>query len=472
MSTTAADHGSSSTPEETHRVSLQIEASKTRIQQLSVALKQEETNLERLEELKQSLEKAVDEEAASIPSVEPPIIQEVVSTNAGGAKRKAYQAVKPEVKEQVIQNVFERGMTQRKVSEWFGLSERTVRRIIKAEKSVHSGEAPGPKRRRGAKTKLSSGIMTELLFQLEMRPAMTLADMKRYVADHHAVSCTPQSISRMFSSMHVNWKTHLHIPPHWNDPHILQLRHDFVVRRAMDVDKDLIFVGDTGFDLNFNRSQDPSCLDQGATLSLVPRTSQATLIGAMSTQGYVHHEIINADGKRVTGVMASDYEEFLERLSGKLDKRRSVVIVDGMKLGGTKDGEAPVLRGRLAERFREPESLEMLLAPARSQGASVPLDPAVLRTEIDFLPPHSAFLSPIEISFVDLKAHIIAHPEPITERSQLIARINNAIRSLFPPPKPQDWFNFVAKEIYPNCFNRAPIDGPIIKHPDSFVSPP
>jgi transposase len=256
----AADHSSSSTPDETHRVSLQIEASKTRIQQLSEALKQEETNLERLEELKQSLEKAADEEAASIPSVEPSIIQEVVSTNAGGAKRKAYQAVKPEVKEQVIQNVFERGMTQRKVSEWFGLSERTVRRIIKAEKSVHSGEAPGPKRRRGAKTKLSSGIMTELLFQLEMRPAMTLADMKRYVADHHAVSCTPQSISRMFSSMHVNWKTHLHIPPHWNDPHILQLRHDFVVRRAMDVDKDLIFVGDTGFDLNFNRSQDPSCL--------------------------------------------------------------------------------------------------------------------------------------------------------------------------------------------------------------------
>jgi len=370
--------------------------------------------------------------------------------------------VKPEVKELVIQNVFDKGMTQRKVSESFGLSERTVRRIIKAEKNIHSGQDPVPKRRRGAKTKLTSAVMTELLFQLERQPTMTLSDMKRYVSDVHAVTCTPQSISRMLSSMDVNWKTTVEIPPHWNEINILQERHDFVVRRAIDVDKDLIFVGDTGFDLNFNRSHDSSGPDQGATLSLVPRTSQATLIGAMSTSGYVYHEIINPDGKRVTGLTGADYEEFLIRLAGKLESKRSVVIVERAKLGL---GDAPAgrLSGRLGEHFREPDSLELLLTTRHPT-----LDPNMLKIEMDYLPSSSAFLSPLEISFVDLKHHLKHHEQPILERSQLISKINSAIKSLFPQPKPRDLFNFVAKDLYPNCFNMVPISGPIIKHPDSF----
>ncbi|KAH9443191.1 hypothetical protein H4Q26_013300 [Puccinia striiformis f. sp. tritici PST-130] len=354
-------------------------------------------------------------------------------------------------------------MTQRKVSESFGLSERTVRRIIKAEKNIHSGQEPVPKRRRGAKTKLTGEIMTELLFKLERQPTMTLSDMKRYVSDVHSVTCTPQSISRMLSSMDVNWKTTVEIPAHWNQLNILQERHDFVVRRAIDVDKELIYVGDTGFDLNFNRSQDPSCSDQGATLSLVPRTSQATLIGAMTTNGYVYHEIINPDGKRVTGLTRADYEEFLVRLTEKVDTKRSVVIVERSKL--TQSDDIAPLDGRLGVHYKEPDSLELLLNTTTHHPTL--LDHNIPKIEIDYLPPCSAFLSPLEISFVDLKNHVKDLNEPpIQERNQLILRINHAIHSLFGLPKPQNLFNFIAKEIYPNCFNMVPISGPIIKHPD------
>ncbi|KNZ54861.1 hypothetical protein VP01_282g5 [Puccinia sorghi] len=477
-------HSNSNSTDDGQGITRQVEASRRRIQELSEALRLEQSNLERLEGLQKSLENRP--QPPSIPPAEPQ------NEGSSGSKRKAYQAVKPEVKELVIQNVFDKGMTQRKVSESFGLSERTVRRIIKAEKNIHSGQDPLPKRRRGAKTKLTSAVMTELLFQLERQPAMTLSDMKRYVSDVHAVTCTPQSISRMLSSMDVNWKTTVEIPSHWNEISILQQRHDFVVRRAIDVDKDLIFVGDTGFDLNFNRSQDPSCSgkacsvtltqiqaiflkfalllilvwfasgDQGATLGLVPRTSQATLIGAMSTSGYVYHEIINPDGKRVTGLTGADYEEFLIRLAGKLESKRSVVIVERAKLGL---GDAPSgrLSGRLGEYFREPHSLEHLLTTRHPT-----LDPNMLKIEMDYLPSSSAFLNPLEISFVDLKHHVKHHQQPILERSQLISKINSAIKSLFPQPKPRDLFNFVAKDLYPNCFNMVPISGPIIKHPDSF----
>ncbi|KAA1073624.1 hypothetical protein PGT21_018877 [Puccinia graminis f. sp. tritici] len=455
--------------DEAQSIGLQADSCRRRIRELSEALKEEQSRLERLEAIESSLIIH-----ASLRSQQAGVESRPNEEGGMGPKRKAYQAVKPEVKELVIQNVFDKGMTQRKVSESFGLSERTVRRIIKAEKNIHSGLEPAPKRRRGAKTKLTNEIMSELLFKLERQPNMTLSDMKRYVSETHAVTCTPQSISRMLSSMDVNWKTTLKIPPHWNETNILRERHDFVVRRAIDVDKQLIFVGDTGFDLNFNRSQDPSCSEQGASLSLVPRTSQATLLGAMSTSGYVYHEIINPDGKRVTGLSREDYEEFLIRLSTKLDSRRSVVIVERAKLAGGKEEEEETrpLEGRLAEHFREPDSLASLLSSTHPPAGNHHPQPSIIKTEIDYLPACSGFLSPLEISFVDLKNHIKSLDPPIHERSQLILHLTNAIHSLFPAPKPQDLFNFVAKELYPNCFNLAPISGPIIKHPDAFQSPP
>ncbi|KAH9443190.1 hypothetical protein MJO28_014525 [Puccinia striiformis f. sp. tritici] len=442
-------------------ISVQVESSRRRIQELSEALKEEQSKLERLEALERTLQTF--SQPQSNISLESQTEEDPNNNGGGGPKRKAYQAVRPEVKELVIQNVFDKGMTQRKVSESFGLSERTVRRIIKAEKNIHSGQEPVPKRRRGAKTKLTGEIMTELLFKLERQPTMTLSDMKRYVSDVHSVTCTPQSISRMLSSMDVNWKTTVEIPAHWNQLNILQERHDFVVRRAIDVDKELIYVGDTGFDLNFNRSQDPSCSDQGATLSLVPRTSQATLIGAMTTNGYVYHEIINPDGKRVTGLTRADYEEFLVRLTEKVDTKRSVVIVERSKL--TQSDDIAPLDGRLGVHYKEPDSLELLLNTTTHHPTL--LDHNIPKIEIDYLPPCSAFLSPLEISFVDLKNHVKDLNEPpIQERNQLILRINHAIHSLFGLPKPQNLFNFIAKEIYPNCFNMVPISGPIIKHPD------
>ncbi|KAA1078128.1 hypothetical protein PGT21_029153 [Puccinia graminis f. sp. tritici] len=131
-------------------------------------------------------------------------------------------------------------------------------------------------------------------------------------------------------------------------------------------------------------------------------------LALISSRLTVYHEIINPDGKRVTGLSREDYKEFLIRLSTKIDSSRSVVIVERAKLAGGKEEEEETrpLEGLLAEHFREPDLLASLLSSTHPPVGNHHPQPLIIKTEIDYLPACSGFLSPLEISFVDLKNHI------------------------------------------------------------------
>ena len=68
-------------------------------------------------------------------------------------------------------------------------------------------------------------------------------------------------------------------------------------------------------------------IGQPAVLSLVPKAKQVTLIGALSAEGFVYHELLNADGTKAKGVGADKFCLFLGSLSARLP-RDSVVIMD------------------------------------------------------------------------------------------------------------------------------------------------
>jgi hypothetical protein len=69
-------------------------------------------------------------------------------------------------------------------------------------------------------------------------------------------------------------------------------------------------------------------------LTLVPKVKQVTVIGAISKTGYVYHKILNADGKKTTGVGANDFCLFLNSLRSRLSNN-SIIIIDN----------APIHRG-------------------------------------------------------------------------------------------------------------------------------
>ena len=63
-------------------------------------------------------------------------------------------------------------------------------------------------------------------------------------------------------------------------------------------------------------------------MSLVPRAKQVTLIGALSAEGFVYHELLNADGAKAKGIGADEFCLFLGSLNGAQLPRESVIIMD------------------------------------------------------------------------------------------------------------------------------------------------
>lgn len=159
---------------------------------------------------------------------------------------------------------------------------------------------------------------------------------------------------------------------------------------------------------------------------------QVTLIGAISETGYIYHEILNADGKKTTGVGADDFCLFLNSLGSRL-ANDSIIIIDN----------APIHRG---EQFREvEEQLE------QSKGIS-----------IEFLPPYSPFLNPIEYSFHSIKTYVRSK-EP-KHRAALVAEVKTGIETVITPEKSKKFFDH-CKTFYRACLKMQAITGNILTSP-------
>lgn len=101
-----------------------------------------------------------------------------------------------------------------------------------------------------------------------------------------------------------------------------------------------------------------------------------TLIGALSEEGLVYYKLLNADGTKSKGVGSDDFCLFLSPLASRLPPE-SIIIMDN----------API---HCREQF------DKLRADFRNSKL----------ISIEFLPPYSPFLKPIEYSFHSIKLYV------------------------------------------------------------------
>ncbi|KAA1120806.1 hypothetical protein PGTUg99_019701, partial [Puccinia graminis f. sp. tritici] len=147
---------------------------------------------------------------------------------------------------------------------------------------------------------------------------------------------------------------------------------------------------------------------QPAVLSLVPKAKQIMLIGALSVEGFDYYELLNANNTKAKGVGADEFCLFLGSLGARLPKE-AIIIMDN----------APIHQGdRLKEFITSLDASKLI--------------------KVEFLPPYSPFLNPIEYSFHSIKSYVRSKEPP--NRMALVDEIKKGIQESITPEKSQHFF--------------------------------
>ncbi|MBW0514632.1 hypothetical protein O181_054347 [Austropuccinia psidii MF-1] len=220
----------------------------------------------------------------------------------------------------VQENVVEKGMSQKAAAEAFKISSCQVYLILhetpNQTKTYKKGEG-----------KITAEMTTELLYFIDNRSTVTSKEMKEFLDDKFPIKISFQSISNLPHDMDITWKQVTNIPASWKKENLLAQRANFVNCHGLDLDRQVVFVDKTGFDLHSGRGFGYSPSGQPAVLSLVPRVKQITLIAAILASGFVYHEILNANGQMTKSVGNDEFELFLLALQFKIPNN-SILIMD------------------------------------------------------------------------------------------------------------------------------------------------
>ncbi|EFP83471.1 uncharacterized protein PGTG_08657 [Puccinia graminis f. sp. tritici CRL 75-36-700-3] len=337
-------------------------------------------------------------------------------------ERKPNAIIKPEVRDLIRENVNGKGMKIGDAMKKFNVSRRQIQRI--------KGEDPNlirtHKKRPG---KFTDDMKTELLMQLDQKLTTTLAEMAAFIKDRFDVKVSTQAISNLIHDMDISWKQVTNIPAAWNKPDLIEQRANFVNRRGLDLGRRVVFVDEAGFDLHSSRAFGYAPSSQPAVLSLVPKAKQITLIGALSVEGFDYYELLNANNTKAKGVGADEFCLFLGSLGACLPNE-AIIIMDN----------APIHQG---DRFEE---------VIKSLDASKSI-------KVEFLPPYSPFLNPIEYSFHSIKSYVRSKEPP--NRMALVDEIKKGIQESITPEKSQHFFAH-CQRLYRPCADFQQITGPVL----------
>ncbi|KAA1095848.1 hypothetical protein PGTUg99_050033 [Puccinia graminis f. sp. tritici] len=337
-------------------------------------------------------------------------------------ERKANAIIKPEVRELIRENVNGKGMKIADAMKTFNVSRRQIQRI--------KVEDPNQvKTREKRPSKFTDDMKTELLMELDQKSTTTLPEMAKFLLERFDVKVSTQAISNLIHDMDISWKQVTNIPASWNKTDLIEQRANFVNRRGLDLGRKVVFVDEAGFDLHSGRAFGYAPSGQPAVLSLVPKAKQVTLIGALSVEGFDYYELLNADNTKAKGVGADEFCLFLGSLGARLPDD-SIIIMDN----------APIHQG---DRFEEVK---------RSLEASKSI-------KLEFLPPYSPFLNPIEYSFHSIKSYVRSKEPP--NRMALVEEIKQGIEESITPEKSRNFFSH-CQRLYRPCAEFQQITGPVL----------
>ncbi|WAQ89224.1 hypothetical protein PtA15_10A648 [Puccinia triticina] len=167
-------------------------------------------------------------------------------------QRRPHQPISGDVCNLVEHSIFDQNKKQTEVAKDFQISNRQVRRIVS---NAREGKPNASLNRRGPKSKITSDILVSILLHLEEDPKSTLSDLAKLVKDEFDVQISTPAIHKTLKSVDVTWKTVTPVPRKWNEAAFLQQRHNFVLRRATDIGCKIVYVDESGFNLETQASR-------------------------------------------------------------------------------------------------------------------------------------------------------------------------------------------------------------------------
>jgi transposase len=102
-------------------------------------------------------------------------------------------AYSQDLREKIVQALFERGMVKSEAARTFGVSLSSVKRYARA---ASEGRSLAPKKRPGSKPKLDERARRLLLADLEERPFATLSQRREYLKALTGISVSNSTVCR------------------------------------------------------------------------------------------------------------------------------------------------------------------------------------------------------------------------------------------------------------------------------------
>jgi len=159
--------------------------------------------------------------------------------------------------------------------------------------------------------------------------------------------------------------------------YVIEARALFVSSLGQFFTRPIVYIDETGFNLQVKRRRGYALRGEPALLTLLPKGKRITLIAALSTQGIAHYQIVESLPPQKRGTSSGDFRSFLFDLFPKIPQE-SIIILDNC-------------------RIHHAASIDSLWTMALQ---TYKIDKA-------FLPPYSPFLNPIEYAFNFLKTEVM-----------------------------------------------------------------
>ena len=328
-------------------------------------------------------------------------------------KRK-YHPISNELRELIIKNVIEDRKSQKEVANQFGTSQPVVSKILKKYRETGMKHAE-PKGGAIIEKKLKDCHIRALEEMISDDCSITLEKMKENLLDRFNLDVSVSTISRYLIGFKYSFKRISVQSEKANSLENKLIRKEFAQNffeswfKKID---DLIFIDETGFTVSMREFYGRSKVGKKAIKTVErPFTMNYTLTAAMSNKEIFYYEIC------VGAMDAKKFASFIRKFCNEIKNRHlesQIIFMDNVKFHKTDDIQE--------------------LVDAKGH-------------DLQYLPPYSPQLNPIEYLFHEWKGFVRAqHP---TDQASLLRMIDDAQISI-PERHFQNYFNHIIK-LLPDC---------------------
>ena len=238
------------------------------------------------------------------------------------SQRNSFAPISSDIKQLVVQKVLnEQSMSWEKAQFSYNISHASVGRILKQEKEKRKSieASSSPPKKRGRKSPLDNGsILLLILKKLEKNSQITLKELKLELENEQGFITSISALDRALSKMDITWKVAMKIPVDWNTPETIQARFQYVTDFQIKfLERSKVFIDESSFNLHTKKKNGRALAGEKATLTLLPKGRNLSLMMGINKDGVPHYRIIRSFDKK-HGSNAEDFRNFIQDLASKV----------------------------------------------------------------------------------------------------------------------------------------------------------